>query len=113
MARKNSPVKGASAAMKKVVLNKAVARKVASSTPVRNTAIPKVAAAKGVAGKVASSTPVRNTAIPKAATAAVAAKREITHEMIAARAFEISMGGSGGSEFDNWLRAERELRGGR
>lgn len=73
------------------------------------------AAPKGVAGKVASTTPVRNTAIPKvapAATPAAAPKKEITREMIAVRAFEISMGGTGGSEFDNWIRAERELRAG-
>jgi hypothetical protein len=34
----------------------------------------------------------------------------ITHEMIAKRAFEISCGPNCGSEMDNWLRAERELR---
>lgn len=70
-------------------------------------------AAKGVASKVASSTPVRNTAIPKVpALAAAPAKREISHQMIAVRAFEIAMGGTGGSEVDNWYRAERELRAG-
>ena len=62
-----------------------------------------------------TSTPVRNSAIPKvsAATAVVApaaAKVEVTHEMIAHRAYEISQNG-GGSEFENWLRAERELTG--
>ena len=68
-------------------------------------------AAKATVSKVASSTPVRNSAIPKVAAAA-APKREITRDMIAVRAFEISMGGTGGSEFDNWIRAERELRAG-
>ena len=73
---------------------------------------------KAAAGKVASTTPVRNSAIPKVATAAVAAvpagiaKREVTQEMIAVRAYEIAMGGTGGSEQDNWFRAERELRAG-
>jgi hypothetical protein len=62
---------------------------------------------------VASSTPVRNSPIPKvaAAVAPVAAKKIVTHDMIAVRAYEISRSGSGGSDFDNWLRAERELRG--
>ena len=88
-----------------------------SSTTTTTTSTTKAAMPpKGVAGKVASSTPVRNTAIPKVAAAAaapmVATKREITREMIAVRAFEISMGGTGGSEFDNWIRAERELRAG-
>jgi hypothetical protein len=86
-----------------------MARKTAAAA-VKTTSVPKKAAAgKGIASKVASSTPVRNTAIPKVAAAA---KREITHQMIAVRAFEISAGGIGGSELDNWYRAERELRAG-
>lgn len=92
-----------------------MARKTAAVKGSSTTSATKTAAApKGVAGKVASTTPVRNTAIPKvaAATPTVAPKREITREMIAVRAFEISMGGTGGSEFDNWIRAERELRAG-
>jgi hypothetical protein len=55
------------------------------------------------------STPVRNTAIPK--VAAVPARKEITQADIARRAYEIWQSGSGGSEQDNWARAERELRG--
>jgi hypothetical protein len=35
----------------------------------------------------------------------------ITHEMIARRAYEIWQSGTGGSEYDNWIRAEHELRG--
>ena len=59
-----------------------------------------------------SSTPVRNSAVPKAAPAPAPLKsKEVTHEMIARRAYEISISGSGGSDFDNWIRAERELRG--
>ena len=73
----------------------------------------------GAASKAAAktTTPVRNSAIPKTSPAAKAAAnsapapREISHEMIAKRAYEISISGSGGSEFDNWIRAERELRG--
>ena len=52
-----------------------------------------------------SSTPVRNTPLPKPQP-----RKEITHEMIAQRAYFIAMSGTGGSEFDNWIRAERELR---
>ena len=90
-----------------------MARKTAAVKTTSTTVKQVVTAAKGVASKVASSTPVRNTAIPKVATSAAApAKREISHQMIAVRAFEIAMGGTGGSELDNWYRAERELRAG-
>jgi hypothetical protein len=54
------------------------------------------------------STPVRNSAVPKAAPSP---KVVITHEMIAKRAYEISQSSQCGSEHDNWIRAERELRG--
>ncbi len=47
----------------------------------------------------------RNTAIPRTT------KREVTYEQIAKRAFEIFASGKGGSQVENWLRAERELRG--
>jgi hypothetical protein len=85
MARKSAPVK--SAAPKAAV---------ASTSPVRNSPIPKVASAS-----------------PKAssAKAAASASTAITHDMIARRAYEISCGPNCGSEFDNWVRAERELRG--
>jgi hypothetical protein len=53
-------------------------------------------------------TPVRNTPIPKVAAPV---KREITHEMIARRAYEISQSPQASDETSNWLRAERELRG--
>ena len=53
-------------------------------------------------------TVVRNSAIPKPA-----AKKPtiVTYDMIAKRAYEIWQSGTGGSEQDNWCRAERELRG--
>ena len=63
---------------------------------------------------VASTTAVRNTPLPKvtaASSPAPAAKRVITHDMIARRAYEISRSAACSSETDNWLRAERELRG--
>jgi hypothetical protein len=52
--------------------------------------------------------PVRNTVIPKAPAPT---KKEITFAMIAKRAYEIHLSGKGGSQDDNWFRAERELRG--
>jgi hypothetical protein len=50
-------------------------------------------------------TPVRNSAIPK-----IPVKKEITHELISERAYFISISGQCGSEMENWLRAERELK---
>jgi hypothetical protein len=70
--------------------------------------------AKSIAKPIekAISTPVRNTPIPKvAAPAAMSAPKQITRDQIAVRAFEIFASGTGGSESDNWFRAERELRG--
>ncbi len=54
-----------------------------------------------------STSPARNTPIPKAAPAA---KRTLTHEAIAKRAYEIFASGKGGSQVENWLRAESELK---
>jgi hypothetical protein len=56
---------------------------------------------------------VRNTPIPRQNSAAAlkAASKQISRESIAKRAYEIWQSGQGGSERDNWLRAERELRG--
>jgi hypothetical protein len=56
-----------------------------------------------------TTTPMRNTAVPPKATPAP--RKEVTHDMIAKRAYEISRSASCGSEFDNWVRAERELKG--
>lgn len=61
------------------------------------------------AGKTTTS--FRGTAIPKTTPAAAASKGQITQEMIALRAYEIWKSGKGSSEFENWVRAERELRG--
>jgi hypothetical protein len=72
---------------------------------------PVAVAAKAAPAKVAPvSTPVRNTAVPKAASRP-AARKEVTYNDIAKRAYEIYCSGTGGSEADNWYRAERELRG--
>jgi len=69
-----------------------------------------VAAAKPAAAAAVTSTPVRNTPLPKGAVRQ-AVKKEVTYGDIAQRAYEIWASGQGGSEMDNWLRAERELRG--
>ena len=58
-----------------------------------------------------TSTPMRNSPLPRTAVPQSSGRREVTHEMIAKRAYEISISGSGGSELENWLRAERELKG--
>jgi hypothetical protein len=69
---------------------------------------------------VASQTPVRNSPIPKPAQRPSTPSpsgtpgnppRQVTHEAIARRAYEIWQSGKGGTEFDNWVRAECELRG--
>ncbi len=57
--------------------------------------------------EIRMTTPVRNTAIPKIPTKS----REVTQEAIAKRAYEIYQSGQGGSELENWLRAEKELKG--
>ncbi len=81
-------------------------------------ATPKVskAAASAEAG-VAAVTTVRNSAIPKvspiaaaaAAVAPAASRKPITHDVIAVRAYELSLSGFGGSQDDHWFQAEREL----
>jgi hypothetical protein len=83
MPKKNNSKKSTSPAKKIASVAKRVVTKV---TEVRNTPIPKIA--------------------KKAATPVV-----IAHHDIAKRAYEIHCSGTGGSETDNWYRAERELRG--
>ena len=74
--------------------------------------------------KTVSTTPVRNSPIPRSTQASTATATEtatattesrrshqqITQEQIAKRAYEIWRSGKGGSAFENWIRAERELR---
>jgi hypothetical protein len=60
-----------------------------------------------------TTTPTTKTeASAKASTVSrsVTARREISHDLIARRAYEIFKSGAGGSTEDNWFRAERELR---
>jgi hypothetical protein len=56
-------------------------------------------------------TEVRNTAIPKLKPAKRPVDVIVSHDDIARRAYEIHASGNGGSDTDNWFRAERELRG--
>jgi hypothetical protein len=51
----------------------------------------------------------RNTPVPRPQ---MSSSRPITHDAIAKRAFEIYASGKGGSQLDNWIRAERELKSG-
>ena len=46
------------------------------------------------------------------ATSRKAAAPEFTQEMIAERAYHISQSGEGGTDEENWHRAEAELRAG-
>ena len=54
----------------------------------------------------AKKTTTRRTTSSKAKTATTS---EITYEMIAERAYHIALSGEGGSDDENWLRAEAEL----
>lgn len=95
--------------MAKPTKNAKIGNEVKGATS-RTTATP-VPPAGTTAGRTTTTT-VRNTPVPKGPGTPVApAKREITHEMIARRAYEISQSPSRGCDFDNWIRAERELRG--
>jgi hypothetical protein len=58
----------------------------------------------------ATSTAVRNSPLPKPQSGSSSQPRTITHEMIARRAYEISQSPQRGSDFENWVRAERELK---
>jgi len=64
---------------------------------------------------VIKTTPARNTPLPKPqairpVVAPPTPKVMVTHEMIAKRAFEISLSGRG-DQMSHWLQAERELKG--
>jgi hypothetical protein len=56
---------------------------------------------------VIGSSPVRNSPVPRVTPL----KKEVTREQITWRAYEIFKSGKGGTEIENWLRAEHELRG--
>src|SRR5258706_6891469 len=94
----------------------------ASQPPGRFKGVPIMAArkittaskAKAKVSAPVSSTPVRNTSLPpRASSSATASAKKFppTYDQIALRAFSIWQSGKGGSQEDNWFRAERELRG--
>ena len=59
-------------------------------------------------------TEIRNSSIPpKAIVTTSSAPRTVSHDQIARRAYEIYASGKGGTDIDNWLKAERDLRSGR
>lgn len=66
----------------------------------------KMTPAVKAAAKPAASTDVRNSAVPPKTAGA---KKELAWDQIARRAYFIWQS-RGGSEIDNWLQAERELR---
>jgi len=84
-----------------------MAKSIPSPAPVPS----KPAAAKPAAAAPMASTPIRNSAVPPRPAAPVSRKGAPSHEQIARRAYEISQSGKGGSQDENWYRAERELRG--
>jgi len=62
----------------------------------------------------ASTTPVRNSAIPPRPMGQQqqpSRRSSPSPDQIAKRAYEIWQSGKGGSQEENWYRAERELRG--
>jgi hypothetical protein len=65
------------------------------------------AASKSAA--VPTTTAIRNSAVPP--KAAAAKKQAPAYDQIALSAYLIWKSGTGGNQDDNWLRAERELRG--
>lgn len=88
----------------------------AKSTKKNGSAAKKAPPAKAAPAKkaVAKTTEVRNTARPRTTEKAkpLAVKPlVITGAMISERAYHIHLSGAGGSQDDNWHRAERELRG--
>jgi DUF2934 family protein len=61
------------------------------------------------AGKAAATRSAR-AGTTKKTTSAKRKTNLITHDAIASRAYGIFESGAGGSDLDNWLRAEHELR---
>jgi hypothetical protein len=65
---------------------------------------------KKTTGKAASTGATRkSTRKPAARTARRTQRSEVTHDAIARRAYEIYVAEEGGSAFEHWVRAEREL----
>lgn len=58
-------------------------------------------------------TPPVMTATKKTTTTTTTTTKTVTHEQIAARAYAIYASGKGGTELQNWIQAERELKAGK
>lgn len=82
-----------------------MAKKITKFGTVNNVSNPAPVPNPNAAPVARTVTPVRNSAIPKPQP-----RKEITREAIAKRAYEIWQSGKGGSDLENWIRAERELR---
>ena len=79
----------------------------------------KAPAAQSAGVSAETTTPVRKSVIPKPVAAAAnkpataATPQTFGWHDIAVRAYHISQSDTGGSEDDNWLRAENELKSGK
>jgi hypothetical protein len=109
MAKPSKPAAGPTPAP----ASKPAASKPVARTEVRNSPIPQTAPPPPrptTAPKSVQPQQQPRAATPQSAAVRPAAKA-VTHELIARRAYEIWASGQGGSETENWIRAERELRG--
>jgi len=64
---------------------------------------------KKAEGTATTTAPKKTTA--RRTTKKASAASEVTYEMIAERAYHIAHSGEGGTDEENWHRAEAELRG--
>ncbi len=97
------------------------ASKPVARTEVRNSPVPQVAPAPAPTRPAAPKSMPPKPATPAAAGAGAGVSatsaparptsKPVSQELIARRAYEIWASGQGGSELENWIRAERELRG--
>ena len=94
-----------------------MAKKAATSTktPIKNTPVMKSVPETAKPGPAKKEETTVNKPVASKAGPAISSSpkpgKVITSEKIAQRAYEIWQSGTGTSEHDNWLRAERELRG--
>lgn len=78
------------------------------TTTATKQATPAIAKAPAAAPTV---TTVRNSAVPPKSSPGFVRKPNPTHDQIALAAYYIWKSGTGGSQEENWFRAERQLRG--
>ena len=72
-----------------------------------------IRSAPGAVRTETRNSPIPRQAAPPQSSSSKPAARQVSHEQIARRAYEISQAPGAGSEFDNWIRAERELKAGK